>query len=228
MVTRVLLVAGVSIVAAPFWQPVVSAYLEIQLKIPVGASAATAGWILIALALANYGYCEWIGVRTPTTATAVKREKDEARLVRFLHELDTVQIENVLYWGSLDSIHTGAPYFHAIGIENIASATDFKFHDQHLDSDVKSFAAAYARVYSMPLYFDETSNPDLHKFRSQHKFGSVQEWEVAIKKFHDSIGALDRSWRSLFERIHEQFPNIDTNETNLAARRALLASLAQD
>lgn len=213
--SKKLVIAGLAMISAPFWEPYLRALFSRYTGIQATPSDGTAGWIILGLGVVVIGinwYVDRKSALKVDPALAADKEVIEAFFSSF--DMDTVD----LFFDYGKSMYIYMPvlyYYH--GIQGVVESAHFHLNDLELEVEVEGLFAGLSKALSQDEYFHECSNEELQKFDSKRDIYRYPDAREAHENFRSGVYEGEAHLKKLNQLVKAKFPGFDTNATSEVA-----------
>lgn len=205
-IVRVLVLAGISIVSAPFWEPYLNAALTNYFGVSVPMPNATTGWILLALGIVGAICNVVLDRRDKQITVSVEDASDRETLTMLLSELHMPTLDTFIAYGKTSMAYI--PVLHYFSrVDAVVNSSAFHLHDPQLKEKVGHFHAALSKALSFEEYFVETSNDKLQKFDSRRDVHADPQARKAHDGFIQSVWDTERHIKELCQSVRSKYPD---------------------
>lgn len=215
-VARSLFFAGLSIVAAPVWEPYVTALLARFVDVNVPAHSPIIGGVLLALGLVGVVANETLDRWSSQAEVSQEVNADKDTLLAFFSELHLPSIDMFIDYGKSSFFYTPVLHYYS-GVEAMVGSSAFHLYDSQLKGAVERFYNSFSDALSFGEYFIETNNDRLQKFSVGHGTDVDSRAEKACDEFLAAVYETELSLRALCKLKAEKYPEIELNFTNQKA-----------
>lgn len=213
-----LVIAGISLVSGPGWQPYVNAILQHFWSITIPPADVATGWILLSLGLLFFVAGE---LRDRGVGGKVPSPQEVADLKALRKLFSTIHLPTLTKFfqhGKGTMIYY--PVSHYVDdLEGVIHAAQYQLHDQKLKEEANGLHQALNAALEQIDYFSPTSNPDLLTFESKHDIYANTEAREARDCFLSAVQAAEGHLHNLCRLVSSKYLEFDFDATDRAALR---------
>lgn len=215
-VARILIVAGISMVTGPMWEPYAKAALEHYAGFSVPAIDVTTGWVILILGLAVFSINEVLDRRPNIKVASDQDVADRKSMEILLSNLYLPALDKFFHFGKLSMVY--APVLHYFyGLDGFVQASKYHVHDTQLKDEVDGLYVGLSRALSLGEYFVEMPNEELLKFDSRRDIYVDPDAKRAHEDFVNAVCAAENRLRGLCRLVSSKYPDFDFQATDRAA-----------
>lgn len=215
-VVRVLVVAGLSMLSVPLWEPYLNAFLARYIDLSVPSPNATFGWILLVLGIIGVIANEVVDRWPKRISVSVEDEADKKTLHGLFAELHLPTLDLFIHYGKLSMTYIPVLHYFS-GLEAVVQASKYHVYDRQLKEGVERLYASLSKALSYGEYFTDTSNEKLQKFDSRHDVHADPRARGAHDAFIQAVYDTETHLRALCMTVRSKYPDFDLDATSRQA-----------
>lgn len=156
----------------------------------------------------------------------LKRSKDLRLLKTLLNQVHRNSLDRYIESGSRDCLHDDCDFFW-YGFEAVVCSSHFRFYDKKLESLVSELWAIWRKAVVLSDY---VFGPNGFPGRLSMKEGRFwnESYEAEVNEWRQAVKDLPRVFNAFLDHVHQNYPEIDLDETDQNAWRDNLPYIRGD
>lgn len=156
----------------------------------------------------------------------LKHQKDRRLLTTLLNQVHRNSLDRYIDSGSRDCLHDDCDFFW-YGFEAVVCSSHFRFYDKELQRLVSELWAVWRKAVVVSGYVFGPNGVAGRLSMKEHQFWN-EPYEAEVNEWRQAVKDLPRVFNDFLDHVHQNYPEIDLDETDQAAWQANLPYIRGD